>query len=117
MGRNRIATWKFVGSFTSILYVILMVLAFLYNKTYVSDPYEWDFGGIIPLVMVNIPGLALYHFVTKIIGVGITSPTAWIVVIIVLNIFLYFTIGAFVGLLVEKVLSKINIRKENGEGG
>jgi hypothetical protein len=99
-------TWKFVGMFALVLYIVSMGLAFLYNNSYVSDPYSWDLGGIIPLVLINIPGLALYHFTTKIIGTGIRDPTAWIITILILNIILYFSIGALIGFFAERILRK-----------
>ncbi len=99
-------TWKFIGIFSLSLYVILMFLAFIYNSNYVTDPYSWDLGGIIPLVLINIPGLALYHFTEKVLGTGIEDPTIWIITILSLNVILYFTAGSLIGFLAEKVMRK-----------
>lgn len=99
-------TWKFMGIFALSIYVILMFFAFIYNSNYVTDPYKWDFGVIIPMVLINIPGLALYHFTEKVLGTGIQNPAVWIITILILNVLLYFSIGALIGLLAEKILKK-----------
>ena len=83
------------------LYFILTIIGFIYNSSYRSDISSWDFGGIIPLIIINLPGLFLYFILTSFLGVEITNTIIWISIIIILNLAIYCTTGAIIGLLVE----------------
>jgi hypothetical protein len=99
-------TWTLLGMIAFSIYVVMMFLAFLIDPDLFTDPYQWDLGEVIPLVAINIPGLALYHFIEKVLGTGIEDPGVWIITILSLNVILYPAIGSLIGLFGEKIVKK-----------
>lgn len=104
-------TWQFMGSFTLVIYLILTTWAWIFFRNYESDPTVWDLGGIIPLILVNIPGLVISSGIVEIFGTVDGSTSLGLLFIFGFNIIFYFTFGALIGFVVDSILTRVTVRK------
>lgn len=117
MVKPNLKTWQITGCIFVVLYITLTLFALLYEANYKTDPTEWDFNGLVPLILTNFPGLIFFLLSFHIFGItvanGVTLVISYIVIVSV-NLIVYFWVGASIGYVFNEVIKRTISKRKAG---
>ena len=97
----KIKPWIVWGGLFVLLYFILIIYGFIYSASYDSNDFT-DFGGLGPLIIVNLPALILLSGISQILGIRIEFGGI-LFLIFIINLLFYFWFGASIGMVWEMI--------------
>jgi hypothetical protein len=105
MRRDSIKPWMIWGGLFILIYIILTIYSFAYGASY--DPkYDWDFGGLVPLLFTNFPGILAVFGLFNLLDIKADTYAARIAfwtILVGANVLFYFGVGASIGMVWEMI--------------